>query len=257
MATCKTFPLVSVLSVCVATAAGAQILETETARLLPAHWWKVGNAFEVQTSSEGSEIAIPFAVEYGLTDRIELLVEPVPYAAIKPHVGRHATGVGDVEATVTGLVQHERHSIPALALAAEVKFATARDSLIGSGEPDYTAYIIASKRLGRFDTHVNFAYTHVGRPDTVHLSDILSFGVAGAYRASARWLVFGEVLGNTGAVPGTETPGNSAPEVSSSELVGTLGAGNEVVSGLLLYCSVSYDNNNAVLLRPGFTWRFH
>ena len=253
----KATSLVPVLLGCVASAGASQVLETETARLLPAHAWKLGSAFEFQTSSEGREAAIPFAIEYGLTNRLELVVEPVPYTAIRPNVGRHATGRGDLEATLTTLVRHETHSIPALAFAAEVKFATARDSLIGSGEPDYTGYLIASKRFGAIDTHINLAYTIVGRQDTVRLNNVVSFAVAGVYHPSSRIQLFGEVLGNTGAVPGSgeQTPG--APEVAGGELVGTVGAGREMGGGLLLYLSASYDNNNAVLLRPGLTWRFH
>ena len=113
----------------------SQTLETETARLLPAHWWKIGNAFEFQTSGDGTEAALPFAIEYGISDNLELLVEPVPYAAIRPKVGRRANGVGDIEATLTGRVRQESRRGPALAFAAEVKFPTARDTLIGSGEP--------------------------------------------------------------------------------------------------------------------------
>ena len=235
-----------------------QTLETETARLLPAHWWKLGNAFEFQRSGEGTEAAMPFAIEYGITDDLELLVEPVPYAAIRPKVGRHAMGVGDIEATLTGRVRQETRHGPALAFAAEVKLPTARDTLIGSGEPDYTAYVIASKRFGRFDTHVNVGYTLVGRQDNVQLNNIVSFAVAGVYRrsATARTQLFGEVLGNTAAVPGNESATTGAPEVAGGELVGTLGAGRDVGSGVLLYFAVSYDNNNAVLLRPGITWRF-
>jgi len=250
-------PLVLVISLCAAFHVAAQMLETETARLLPVHWWKVGNAFELQSSSEGTEAAIPFAFEYGLSDRLELLVEPVPYTAIRPNAGRHATGAGDIEATITGLVRHETPSFPALALAGEVKFATARDSLIGSGEPDYSAFLIASKRFGSFDAHVNLAYTIVGRPDTVELNNMWSFAIASVYRPGPRWQLFGEVLGNTGAVPGSESPTSGAPEVAGGELVGTLGAGREVWPAVLVYFSISYDNNNAVLLRPGFTWRFH
>jgi hypothetical protein len=238
-----------------ATSGAAQMLETETARLLPARWWKVGNAFEFQTSSEGTEAAIPVAIEYGLTNRLELLVEPVPYTAIRPKLGPHATGVGDVEATLTALVRRETRSMPALAVAGEVKFATARDSLIGSGEPDYTGYLIASKRFGRFDTHLNLAYTIVGRQDTVQLDNILSFAVAGVYKPSATVQLFGELLGNTAAIAASES--STSPEVAGGELSVTLGAGKEVGQGVLLYCGVSYDNNNAVLMRPGITWRFH
>ena len=236
----------------------SQTLETETARLLPAHWWKIGNAFEFQTSGDGTEAAMPFAIEYGISDNLELLVEPVPYASIRPKVGRRANGVGDIEATLTGRVRQESRRGPALAFAAEVKFPTARDTLIGSGEPDYTAYVIASKRFGRIDTHVNVAYTLVGRQDNVQLNNIVSFAVAGVYRrsATARTQLFGEVLGNTAAVPGSESTTAGAPEVAGGELVGTLGAARDIGSGVLLYFAVSYDNNNAVLVRPGITWRF-
>lgn len=246
------------LLVGVASRGLCQSLETETARLLPAHWWKIGNAFEFQKSPEGTEAALPFAIEYGLSDNLELLVEPVPYTAIRHKVGRHAIGVGDIEATLTGRVRQESRRGPALAFAAEVKVPTARDSLIGSREPDYSAYVIASKRLGRIDTHVNLAYTIVGRQDNVPLNNIVSFAVAGVYRRnpSARTQLFGEVLGNTAAVPGSESSTTGAPEVAGGELVGTLGAGRDVGAGVLLYFAVSYDNNNAVLFRPGITWKF-
>jgi hypothetical protein len=253
----KATSLVPVLLGCVASASAGQILETETARLLPAHGWKMGSAFEFQTSSEGREAAIPVAIEYGLTNRLELVVEPVPYTAIRPNAGRHASGRGDLEATLTTLVRHETRSFPALALAGEIKFATARDSLIGSGEPDYTGYFIASKRFGQVDTHLNLAYTIVGRQDTVHLNNTVSFAVAGVYHLSTRIQLFGEVLGNTGAVPGSGEQVPGAPEVAGGELVGTLGAGREMGGGVLLYLNTSYDNTNAVLLRPGLTWRFH
>ena len=238
-----------------AGAASAQTLETETARLLPAHGWEIGQAFEFQTSSDGTETALPFAVEYGLSNRFELLVEPVPYTAIRPKIGRHAAGVGDIEATLTTLLRHETRSTPAFAVAAEVKVPTARDSLIGSREPDYTAYLMASKRFGLIDTHVNLAYTLVGAQDNVQLNNVWSFAAAGVYRRPNSPLqLFGEVLGNTAALPSNETSG--APEVAGGELVGTVGAGR-AIGPVLLYFAVSYDNNNAVLLRPGITWKLH
>lgn len=248
-------PLVATLLALTAGTGSAQTLETETARLLSARWWKVGNALEFQKSSEGTEAAMPIAIEYGLTNSLELLVEPVPYTAIRPTQGRHAVGAGDIEATLTALVRHETQSTPALALAAEVKLPTARDSLIGSGEPDYTGYLIASKRFGQVDTHVNLAYTFVGRQDSVQLNNLVSFAVAGVYKSSPTVQLFGEVLGNTGAIPGSET--STTPEVAGGELSFTLGAGKNIGVGGLLYFAVSYDTNNAVLVRPGITWRFH
>jgi hypothetical protein len=143
--------------------------------------------------------------------------------------------------------------MPALAVAAEIKLPTAHDSLIGSGEPDYTGYVIASKRFGRFDTHGNLSYTVVGRQDNQQLNNIVSFAVAGVYRPNTKLQLFGEVLGNTGAIPGSES--STTPEVTGGEISTTLGVGRDVGRGLLLYFALSYDSNNAVLMRPGFTWR--
>jgi len=240
------------------TPAAAQNLETETARLLPAGWWKIGNAFEFQTSSEGIEAALPVAIEYGVTGRLELLVEPVPFTTIRPKIGRRAAGPGDVEATITYLVRREHGGAPALAAAAEVKLPTARDSLIGTRHTDFTAYVIASKRFGRLDAHAHVAYTVVGKPAGVALDNVIAFALAGVYRPNTQVEWFGEVLGSTAASGGSESGagGAAVPEVSGGELVGTLGAGKHIGAGLLLYLAVSYDNNAAVQLRPGLTLRF-
>jgi hypothetical protein len=253
--------ILAALAAGAARAGTAQTLETETARLLPRGWWKIGNAYEFQTSSEGREAAVPFIVEYGVTGRLELVVEPVPYAAIRPNRGRRARGAGDVEVTLTWLLRHESGGTPALALAAEVKLPTARDTLIGTRRTDYTGYLIASRRFGRLDTHANLAYTVVGRPAGARVNNIIYAAVAGVYRPNARTELFGEIFGNTAASAEAESgtgPGGTTvtAEVAGGEVVGTLGAGRYVVPNLLLYGAVSYDNNRALLLRPGLTFRF-
>src|SRR2546428_10919719 len=78
------------------SACGAQPLETESARLQPGGTYELGTAFEFQSSSEGTETAVPQAIEAGVTNRFSLLVEPVPYTAVRPRGGAHATGVGDL-----------------------------------------------------------------------------------------------------------------------------------------------------------------
>lgn len=253
--------LVVVAVGCTAPGAVAQTLETETARLLRAGVGEMRNAYELQFSSEGTEAAIPMAFEYGVSNNLELLLEPVAYTAIRPKVGRQATGLGDLEATLTYRFRQESRRAPALAAAAEVKFPTATDNLIGTLEPDYTAYLIASKRLGGFDTHANIGYTFLGRPDRANIHDIVDFALAAVYRPESRLVFFGEVLGNTSSGPegetGTSSPGNAViPEAAGGELVGTLGAGTHLSSSLWLDLGVSYDNNSAVQLRPGFSYRF-
>jgi hypothetical protein len=238
--------------------ADAQILETETARFLRRGHFELGGAFEVQTSKEGFERAIPFAAEYGLTDRISLLVEPVAYTAIRPKRGPRATGAGDLEISVLGLVKQEAGGWPALAFALEGKVPTTKNVRIGTGQTDMTGYAIASRRFGRLDTHANLSYTILGQPAGVTLNNVWGGAVGAELELGTRWVAFGEMLGATAATPeGGDTPGTTtaaiAPEVGGSEWFTTVGLGVKPRSNLMLSLGVTYDSNNAVMFRPGVT----
>lgn len=237
----------------------AQILETETARMLGKGVLEIGTNFEYQTSSEGYEAALPFALEYGLTNRLEFLIEPVAYTAIRPKVGSRAAGVGDLEATLTLLTRRETHGVPALALAGEVKFPTARNTLIGTGKTDYAAYLIASKRFGRLDMHGNVGYTIIGRPAGTQVTNIFNFAAGWELNLGSTSLFYGEVLANTASLSTPETggtlPGTVTPEAPGGEIVASLGVARFVAAALRLSLGVSIDNNGAVLLRPGMTFR--
>lgn len=232
-----------------------QPLETETARLLKARRFEVGSSVEYQTSSTGTETAVPTAVTYGLTDNLELLVEPVFYTAIRPKAGRIVHGRGDLEITLTRLVLPERASFPALAMAAEVKLPTANDRLIGTGRSDYTGYLIVSKRFGKFDTHANLGYTIVGKPAGVSVKNVFNFALAEEYHLNDRFDLVGEILGTTAASrEGAE--GATAPELAGSEVVGMLGMRYYARPNQVLSLGVNYDNRNALLIRTGVTLGF-
>jgi hypothetical protein len=238
-------------------------LETETARPIGAGVFEVSAAGEFQMSREGKENATPTALEVGLTHRLELLVEPVFYTAIRPKKGLQATGPGDLETTLTYLVASERKLAPAVAVAGEVKFPTAHNTLIGTGKTDYTAYLMASKQFGRFDTHADLGYTIVGQPAGVKLNNLASFAVAVEYRVTQTLQVVSEVLGNTSALTETNDAIKGAnesvvtPEASGGELVGTIGARYFLHSNIALCLGVSFDNSHAVLFAPGLLCRFH
>lgn len=254
----------------------SQPLETETARLLKAGSFKVDATYEYQTSSEGTEHAVPLAFEYGVTDYLGLLVEPVVYTAILPKAGRKATGLGDLEITLFYLFLDESPTFPALAIAGEVKVPTADNALIGTGETDYTPFLIASKQFGQWNTHVNFGYSILGEPPGVTLKNIFTYAAAVEYRLNEQWDLVAEVIGSTSSSPRGgrgESPGEGTrarateqnpgaenfvvPEASGAEVAGLLGARYYIRRpNLFLSIGVTYDNSNAVLLRPGVTWRF-
>lgn len=235
----------------------SQPLETESARLLPAGIWKVELTSEFQTSKDGRERAFPIAIEYGLGPRLELAVEPVPSTTITPKTGRRASGRGDLEVTLTWRALDETASIPAIAIAGEIKFPTAHDPLIGTGERDYTVLFIASKRHGRLDTHANLGYTFVGSPQGAQLGNIIDYALAEELHLTPRFDVVAEVLGNTSSTgEGQEQPSSVTPEAAGGERSVLAGVRYALTPKVSLAFGVSYDNNHAVLIRSGITFRF-
>ena len=94
-----------------------QMLETETAACSAKGWQKSRRRTSSRPRPRARSV-LPLAIEYGLTTRFEIMVEQVPYTAIRPKNTRSATGVGDLEATLTCLIRLESNRIPALALSA-------------------------------------------------------------------------------------------------------------------------------------------
>lgn len=241
-----------------------QPLETETARQVPAGWLQTESVFEFQTSSSGKEYDLPFALEYGVTDRLNLLVEPVLFTAIRPSNGQNATGVGDVELTLSYLAVTEGAVVPALAPAFELKLPTAKNRSIGTGETDYRFLLIASKRFGPFDTHANFGYTLLGSPSGANFDNIFDYAFAVEYKLTTSLDVVAEVLGNTAATStadtaeagGPETPDTTTPEAPGTEVSGLVGVRYFFNPNLFVSLGASYDNNDAFLIRPGLTWAF-
>ncbi|HXL86636.1 MAG TPA: hypothetical protein VN927_05470 [Gemmatimonadaceae bacterium] len=239
----------------------SQIFETETARPLRAGQLEVGAGYEFQHSSEGNETAIPFAFELGITNRLGLLVEPVAYTAIRPKVGSSATGVGDLEITVSYLLRDESGKVPAIAFALEEKIPTAKNNLIGTGKPDHAAYLIASKRIGRFDNHANVGYTIVGSPSGLSLSNRIMGALASEYELTPSTTLYGEVLASTAAGGGegvAAAPGTPVvPEASGDQIFGTLGIAHSFFRGSRFSLGLTRDNVGALQIRPGITLWFH
>lgn len=239
------------------------MLETESARLLRRGQAKFDFSHEFQRSAEGTETATPIGIEYGITNRLELLVEPVPYTAIRPKVGRHATGAGDMEATLTWLAHREHGNTPAFAFAGEAKIPTARDDLIGTGKADYAFYAIATRRLGSLQMHANASYTFVGSPARTSLRNIWGGALAAEYFRTPKHEFFAEVLATTASAPegeGGDSPNGGTvliPEAAGGEAAGSIGTAYRFGPRLRVSLGVTYDNTRAWQLRTSFTFWAH
>ena len=242
----------------------AEPLETETANTLKGGVLQTEAVAEYQTSADGTEVAAPIAIEYGILDDLEFLVEPVFYTSISPTGGPTHKGLGDLEMTSTFRFIHNDWAdggfIPNVALAAEVKIPTARDPFIGTGKFDYTGIVIVSEQLGSFDVHANIGYSVLGQPAGVQLRNIWSFAGAVVLHAGARVDVLAELLASTSALPsgsGEAPEGGANPEIAGEEVVGMLGMRYYLVpkTGWLSLAG-TYDNNDAFLVRTAISWRF-
>ena len=149
---------------------------------------------------------------------------------------------------------------PALAVAGEAKIPTARDMLIGTGKTDYTFYLIGSKTFGRFETHANIGYTFVGRPNGMQLDNIIDFAFAGEYHLNNKLDLVAELIGNTSSEPTINGFGGedvTSPEISGGELVGLFGARYHLTPFIYGALGITYDNNNALMIRSGITFIFN
>ncbi len=235
-----------------------QPLETETARPLRSGAVELQTSFEYQHSADGTELATPLGFEYGITNRVSVLVEPVFYTSIRPKAGRTATGLGDLEATLSYLVAQERRRLPALEIAGEIKAPTARNAIIGTRKTDFAAYLFASKRHGKFDTHANIGYTFIGKPSGTQLDNVINFAIAEEYFLNPKLDLVAEFLANTSSGTGeAATLSNPNPETVAGELVGMVGFRYHFRPDTALAIGINYDNNHALLIRTGFTFDFH
>lgn len=245
----------------------AQVLETEEARPLLPGQAEIGAGLEFQTSEEGTETALPLAFEYGISKRLTALIEPVAFTTINPVLGGGTTGFGDLELTLFYNLATERKYLPSLSLGTEVKLPTTQNTLIGTGKTDFTPLLLASKKINKFDIHGNLSYTFLGKPDGTDLNNIMGYALGTIYKVNDKFILFGEVYGNTSALSEGETPEgqdlgsegdtvNVISEISGGEFVGALGLGYYISPKLLLSFGINYDNNNAFLFRPGIEYKF-
>jgi hypothetical protein len=239
----------------------SQVLETEESHPLLPGQVEIGTGLEIQTSKEGHEIALPFAFEYGLSKRFTFLLEPVSFTGIHPKRGASHTGIGDIEVTLFYQLLKEKVNFPAISISAEVKLPTAKDRLIGTGKTDFTPYVIASKTTGKFFSSLNLSYTFLGKPKGSNAGNLFNYAIGTIFHFVERSILFGEVYGNTSAF-GKEVPEGAIidpainTEISGGEVVGAFGYGYYLRPELLVSFGVSFDNNKAVLFRPGIEWKF-
>lgn len=134
---------------------------------------------------------------WGISDRVELDVDGIPYKRYRSDSGRSDSGVGDF--TVWGKFILWQGSNPGTAFGFRlgVKMPnTPSDKDFGTNQTDFYAQILSGKSWGRFRLWGNVG---LGILDNPHIrqsqDDIYQYGVAFSYALNDRWTVVGEGQG--------------------------------------------------------------
>jgi hypothetical protein len=157
--------LIAVALISASAALANTAIETETAQIGKQGDVGISNAYEHVHSNDGSGGGTLTQVEYAITDRSELLIEPFFYVWDHPDGESREHGYGDLEITPSYMVILEDGWVPAVLIATKVKVPTGSQRVGGSGEYDYYPYLIFGQHYGGWIFNANIGVNFAGREE--------------------------------------------------------------------------------------------
>ena len=97
------------------------VLETETAELGEKGEWLVSNSIQYEKGPEDKAAFTLFQLEYGITSRSEILIEPFFHEWVWPKGESKTSGFGNLEITPSYIAILETEQVPAVAVAFKLK----------------------------------------------------------------------------------------------------------------------------------------
>jgi len=132
-----------------------------------------------------------------------------PLAHVSTHTVARTTqrGVGDTVVALTTTLWDEKDYLPSFFVGGKIKIPTAdKKKSLGTGEYDYGVKSGLSKYFGAFSLFADGAYTWVGSPSGLTLSNILSYGGGVGYEWTKSFETSVSVNGARAAFKGTPAP---------------------------------------------------
>lgn len=138
-------------------------------------------------------LAVPI---YGVTENLEISFE-IPYLIHHPEYGADHSGIGDINIVAKYFLIEENKINPALTIKGVIKLDNGNfDKGLGSGDIDYSLFIVASKTYKNLMIHGHLGYTFVGDRKIQDLRNIYLYGIAFDYRITNTLNIVGEINGN-------------------------------------------------------------
>ena len=208
-----------------------------------------GLGIEYQTDSEQTEFAIPFLLEYNVTERLKLILEP-EYASIdsKSPDEPSLDGFGDLEAALDYEFLSERRYRPALSLEGRIKWPTASDPDLGEPGTDYTLGLIASKDFVFVELDLNVLYTFTGDREQ---GDAVEVSLASEWHVNR----YVDVIAEVASVTRTGVFRN-AGSGGRDDLEATLGLGWRISKNLRFEQGVVFSEGGGWAAVVAWEWNF-
>jgi hypothetical protein len=222
-------------------------IETETAQMGKSGDITVSQSVEFEKADDGKAGGTLTQIEYAITDRAEILIEPFFRRWEQPEGEDRVSGRGDLEITPSYMVVKEHDAVPAVIVAMKLKVPTGSEEVGGSKKYDYYPYIILGQHYAGwiFNANIGVNYANMGNKTDNPIQHNSSF------EKSIVWDIEAE----------TEL----APQLSSYVEVFRAEDKVKTVSMALEYqfakhvsafAALGYTEDHAIIFRPGVNFQF-
>lgn len=149
----------------------------------------------VEQKNGDKESCQSYVLSFGLTENMDLVVEK-PYMVLRPMNDRSCAAIADTVVAIKYRFTEETDHSPSVGVKA---FADLKDGDENgtSGETEYGANFFVSKDLGGVTAHGNVGYTLVNPREGTTRDDIINYSVALEKPIGEKWVLVGEVLGES------------------------------------------------------------
>ena len=251
--------LATVMLLGVAAPASAKIVKTKKASEYKELKLTIGSGFEYEGDSEEKTSDFPGLMEYGVTERLTLTVEPDYVVSHSTEFGS-TTGFSDMETSAVYEFVSERRTRPSLSAEAMIKWPTATSDSFTTGEIDYSVGGIISKEFVHFEVDSEWLYTFVGDPPDINLDNSSEISVASnVHLTRSMDLELEVVTSSGGGFHGTGTNISKLPKDvggGGREYESTAGLSQVFRQHLKLEAGMVYKSDGSWQFVSAWEWNF-
>jgi len=221
------------------TAFANTAIETETAQIGKQGELGISQSIEYAKAKDGNAGSTLTQIEYGISDRSELLIEPFLYQWEAPKGEKKEEGTGDLEITPSYMVVIEDGWVPAILVATKVKVPLGSKNVGGTGEYDYMPYLIFGQHAGGWTFNANIGENFAAKEESNGYGHTLVWDLEAEREIAPKLTGFYEVFSAEDGIKSVSTA-----------------LQYQVAKNANIFLAVSYNEDDEAVIRPGFNLDF-